>query len=329
MGHEASHRLLVRNRRWNDLLADWLVFFPLLSTLPLYRAKHLGHHLHPNDPVLDPNLHGGRAARLYARFPLARREFVRTYFVKFLWPPFALQNLLDYAAVLDATRDGNPAAARGARILKRLGITYCAALLVLLRVAREQGWPLLPCLGAMTAAGVIGWLCVPSAWFAVPVAPAFSPRWGALGRLLFFTLLFGALAAAGRHWRFDPGPWFLLLWVLPLFYTFPQWMLLREIYQHANAGTGDLDNSRIMRAGPFTRWALLGYGNAHHQVHHLWPTLPHDRLAEVHETLRRESAEYRGGVQETSGVLRSAGGNPSLLDALSQPPHRAPALESR
>ena len=33
MGHEASHFLLHPNRRWNDLLADWLCFYPVLQRL--------------------------------------------------------------------------------------------------------------------------------------------------------------------------------------------------------------------------------------------------------------------------------------------------------
>ncbi|MCB1091886.1 MAG: fatty acid desaturase, partial [Verrucomicrobiae bacterium] len=64
MGHEASHNLLVPNRKWNDILAEILCFYPVFGSLIQYRAKHLRHHLYPNDPDLDPNLGNGKAQRL-------------------------------------------------------------------------------------------------------------------------------------------------------------------------------------------------------------------------------------------------------------------------
>ena len=41
-------------------------------------------------------------------------------------------------------------------------------------------------------------------------------------------------------------------------------MLLREIYQHANADCGRLSNSRIFFADRFTGWAILMYGQDIH-----------------------------------------------------------------
>ncbi|MBY0471549.1 fatty acid desaturase family protein [bacterium] len=42
--HDAVHFLLLKNRRWNDLLADWLVAFPLLISTYGYRREHFAHH---------------------------------------------------------------------------------------------------------------------------------------------------------------------------------------------------------------------------------------------------------------------------------------------
>jgi len=44
IGHESSHYLLLRNRRWNEIMADLLCFFPLWGSLVNYRRKHTGHH---------------------------------------------------------------------------------------------------------------------------------------------------------------------------------------------------------------------------------------------------------------------------------------------
>jgi fatty acid desaturase len=114
------------------------------------------------------------------------------------------------------------------------------------------------------------------------------------------------------------GGYFLLLWVVPLIYVFPYLMLLREIYQHANADEGDLTNSRMMFTDPFTRWAVLGYGNGAHLVHHIYPNIPQYHLSEVHIRLLENSEAYETAAEETYGILRPWSENqPSLLDALS------------
>lgn len=117
---------------------------------------------------------------------------------------------------------------------------------------------------------------------------------------------------------------------MPLVYVFPYLMLLREVYQHANAGTGQLDNSRIIHADLFTRWALLGYGNDFHLIHHIYPNVPQYALRDVHHQLLAESGEYRSGIEETRGIVapRRAAAEPGLLEALAATgpiPHHRPA----
>jgi fatty acid desaturase len=42
--HEAAHRTLFRNRRWNDFAGNWLSAYPVWSDLAPYRPYHLQHH---------------------------------------------------------------------------------------------------------------------------------------------------------------------------------------------------------------------------------------------------------------------------------------------
>ena len=42
--HEASHRTLLRDRRWNDWAGNWLCGYPVWSDLHPYRPYHLQHH---------------------------------------------------------------------------------------------------------------------------------------------------------------------------------------------------------------------------------------------------------------------------------------------
>ncbi|WLE62354.1 fatty acid desaturase family protein [Burkholderia plantarii] len=52
--HDASHYLLSRDKRRNDLLASLLLTFPLTISTSRYRAHHLAHHRHLNTPD-DPD----------------------------------------------------------------------------------------------------------------------------------------------------------------------------------------------------------------------------------------------------------------------------------
>ena len=42
--HEAAHRTLLADRRWNDWAANWLCAYPVWTELSGYRAYHLQHH---------------------------------------------------------------------------------------------------------------------------------------------------------------------------------------------------------------------------------------------------------------------------------------------
>ena len=64
-------------------------------------------------------------------------------------------------------------------------------------------------------------------------------------------------------------------------------MLLRDVYQHSNADSGRLTNSRVFFTDPFTRWAVFVYGQDMHIPHHLFPAIPHYRLGELHKILKQ------------------------------------------
>src|SRR5881397_1583730 len=68
--HEAAHRTLFRERRWNDLVGNWLCAYPVWSDLYPYRPYHLQHHAKTwteHDPDLP----------LAAPFPVTRASMRR------------------------------------------------------------------------------------------------------------------------------------------------------------------------------------------------------------------------------------------------------------
>ena len=60
LGHEAAHKLLFSNKRWNDAVGRWVIAYPSFVPLDSYRRGHFAHHkdeFGPNEP--DLNLYNG------------------------------------------------------------------------------------------------------------------------------------------------------------------------------------------------------------------------------------------------------------------------------
>ncbi|MGQ0832135.1 MAG: fatty acid desaturase family protein [Microthrixaceae bacterium] len=60
LGHEAAHKLLFTDKRWNDAIGRWVLAYPSFVPLDVYRRGHFAHHkdeFGPNEP--DLNLYNG------------------------------------------------------------------------------------------------------------------------------------------------------------------------------------------------------------------------------------------------------------------------------
>jgi fatty acid desaturase len=71
--HEAAHRTLLSDRRWNDAVGNWLCAYPVWSDLHNYRRYHLAHHAW-NWTKDDPDL-GLATALPVSRASLRRKIF--------------------------------------------------------------------------------------------------------------------------------------------------------------------------------------------------------------------------------------------------------------
>lgn len=87
LGHEAAHGSLLRNRFWNDAVADALCFFPILGTVHHYRCWHLAHHASPNDPERDPDVLNLGRWLLRDQFPMLRGRMVWLVFMRWVSAP--------------------------------------------------------------------------------------------------------------------------------------------------------------------------------------------------------------------------------------------------
>jgi fatty acid desaturase len=86
---------------------------------------------------------------------------------------------------------------------------------------------------------------------------------------------------------------------VPLFTSFPIFMMLRQWVQHGNADRGRYTNTRVFLVGPLLRYAVFPWGMDYHLPHHLMASVPHYNLKRLHELLLADP-EYR----EKGTVLR-------------------------
>jgi fatty acid desaturase len=137
-------------------------------------------------------------------------------------------------------------------------------------------------------------------------------------RLGFYTVLLLGLAHLRSATGGRSAVYVALLWIVPMMTSFMFFMLLRDVYQHTNADDGRLTNSRVFYCDWLTRWAVFVHGQGMHVPHHLFPAVPHYRLARLHRLLRRSDPVYRRRVVECHGTFANDQGRPTVLDVLTE-----------
>lgn len=333
LAHEASHFTFLRNRFANDLLADLFCMFPLFATLQQYRMTHMAHHQFTNDWERDPDLADAGLAKGMHRFPMSQRKFFWTYFVKGVLPISmgAYLAKIAWQAVFGGGRNpylvdrrhgkGQTRAAAPVRWTSLLGLGYTIGLALCLRqqyLWGHSGLLIASAVGAFLAACAVVLVLPSSAFFPCPIKGAYSSRTASLLRLGWMTTLVVSFPLARRITGFDFSPYFWLCWVAPFPTSFGWFMMLRDVYQHANADQGRLTNSRVFFTDPFTRWAIFVHGQDMHIPHHLFPMIPHYNLPRAHRLLQRRSEEYRRNVVECHGTFHNDTADPTILDVLQQ-----------
>jgi fatty acid desaturase len=310
LSHEGSHYILFRNRYLNDLASDLFTMFPLFASIYHYRLQHLAHHQFVNDPDRDPDVSQLKTSGHWLGFPLVRREVIRA-FVRQL-SPFRLVRFMRIRAQYNATgTDKNPYMFKGQKPSKgavRVGVLYLVALAITLTALyyTTDEWWLMP-----TVAGVM-WLIVAVVFLKLPdhkyhqskLKPVIHARYTSILRVGFISVLLTSLAVITKLTGAYAFPYFLLLWVVPLFTAFAFFMILRQLVQHGNGGRGWINNTRTFLVAPFIRFAVFPFGQDYHLPHHMYATVPHYRLKRLHALLM-EYPEYRAEALEVHGYFVS------------------------
>lgn len=150
--------------------------------------------------------------------------------------------------------------------------------------------------------------------------PVISTRLAILMRISFLIILFTLLRGL-TYWTGVPaGLYFLILWILPLVTTFPFFLILRQLVQHGNGGRGWLNNTRVFLVNPLLRYAVFPFGMDYHLPHHMFATVPHYRLPELHQFLLRYPEYAAGGVVVRNyffaGRHQAEPRNPTVLEVI-------------
>lgn len=320
--HEAVHHILFKNRILNELASDMLCMFPVFSSTYQFRLHHLAHHQFINDPERDPDQSQLRASGHWLDFPVSKGTFLRTI-ARQLWLP----NLLRYIIVrarYSSLGQGNPyhrPGERASRLPFVVNAVYVAAFWAVMAagVRRQDPWLLSLAPLAMFAlvAGVFAML--PARHFhSARLHPVIPLRISAILRASYFTVLITALCWVNHLTGAWTGPYFLMLWLLPLITSFSLFMILRQVVQHGNGDRGFLTNTRVFFVNPLINYAVFPFGMDYHLPHHMFATVPHYRLRKLHELLLRYP-EYKDQGVIVEGYFIPKGHppeHPTVVDVL-------------
>lgn len=323
LAHEGVHHILFRTRYLNELASDLLCLFPLYSSTHHYRLQHLAHHQFINDPVRDPDISQLQTSGHWLPFPMGKGAFL-LQLVKQLWLPNLFRFMIIRAKYNATGTDKNPYMRKDvkpSRLPVRIGILYLFSQVAVLAGLVWHGDPLLLAIvpPAMWLAAMITYILMPANKFSHSrVHPVIPMRWQTILRVTYITLVFNTLAWVTLVTGVHAWAYYAVYWLVPIFTSFSFFMILRQLVQHGNADRGWLTNTRIFFVSRFINFSVFPIGQDYHLPHHLFATVPHYRLKQLHETLL-EYPEYQEEALEVHGYFLSPEhpqSHPTVLDVL-------------
>ena len=331
LGHEASHYTFLKNRLANDLVADLFCMLPIFSNVAIYRLFHMAHHQFVNDPDKDPDIINlGRSKKLHL-FPMSRSQFIREALFRPILSPITFSKYQwDYIYINLLGKGGNvymKANPKGDGFSKwpRLGTTLGILLVLteaivfeLLMFYDASSYIPIVAIGALGLSAIVAATLPDWAVYQSPFKEAYNSRVGGLIRIAFYTAGLLGITYINSITGYLASFYFVVLWTTPISTTFPYFMLLRDMYQHSNADSGRITNTRVFYTDWLTDWAVFVHGQDQHTPHHLYPSVPYYHLDSLHEWLKVHDSDYAREVIEVHGTFQNRTGKPTIIDELTR-----------
>lgn len=131
LGHEATHYLFLKNRKWNDFITNVTCMYPLFNSIENYRTSHFYHHQYTNTSE-DPDWVAKENKEEY-EFPKNQKAF----FFTLVMYVFFIQGIRDIRWMLQRIKKSN--AKQTLSLEKRvLKISFYFLLVLLLTIS--GGW---------------------------------------------------------------------------------------------------------------------------------------------------------------------------------------------
>lgn len=332
--HEGAHYTLFRSKLLNELASDLLCMFPVISTTYFYRLQHLAHHQFVNDEERDPDLLQLKESGHWLDFPVEKKALLRK-FLLWLWP----SKLILYSAARGrraASGGGkNPYRETTRRYSKKPKYIAITSLLLMIGAVTvfvslgDKLWLFASAGAIWLGSMVLNARLRPEEFETSRLRPALPHKPMAMLRLTYVQAIVVALGWTTLQTGRWAGVYFIVLWLVPLFTSFSFFMMLRQLVQHGNNDSGRVTNTHTFLVNPIARWAVFPIGQDYHLPHHLFASVPHYRLKDLHATLM-ELPHYSGEEVEVEGYLfpqRPPPRPPTVVEALG-PGHSRTAHEA-
>jgi fatty acid desaturase len=320
--HEGTHFLLFKNRKTNELVSDWTAAFAIYTSTHSFRLHHFAHHQFVNDPDRDPNFEQAHESGYWLDFPVEQFELVKGL-LRLMSPVSTVRYIIARAKQSSIGTETNPFSKpeeMGDPWAVRAGIVFAVLVPTI-----AMGLAFFKLFTLAFALLIGSWIAVVAYYYAIPdsyfpqskIDPVISLRTTSISRMSFLAIVYLAVT----YGEFTTGQpvwgWFGLLWILPLFTSFPVYMVLREWVQHGNADRGRYTNSRVFLVDPFSRYAVFPLGMDYHLPHHLFVGVPHYKLKALHEELLAANPEYEKNCRIVEGWSHAqTADHPSIVDVL-------------
>ncbi|MFN3868994.1 MAG: fatty acid desaturase [Hyphomicrobiaceae bacterium] len=328
--HEGTHYMLFDDKVLNERMSDWLAAFPIYTSTYAFRLHHLAHHQFVNDPARDPNFDQARDSGHWLDFPLEHIDLLIAI-AKQLNPVRLVSYIVARARYSALGVDTNPyadPARKGTPWAIRIGVLFGVGLpfvlIPIIALGRYGGFDMALMTGVALAVLAVAAFAVIRFYARLPedqypqsrINPVISHRATAISRIAFLSVVYAGLTFAEYTTGHPAWGYYLLLWLLPLFTTFPLFMILREWLQHGNADRGRYTNSRIFLVNPLARYAIFPWGMDYHLPHHLFASVPHYKLKDLHAYLLEDPEYAEKGLIVEGWSRRKADGHPTIVDVL-------------